>query len=380
MTLGAQRFDKPVRRWKRLLIGLVSVVAVCCIGVVFTFVQVFSGDDDDGNNYEAYWAGCGNDVEVDPDDEFPPVPPYSSEQVQNAAIIVSVGQEMDIPARGWVVAVATAMQESRITNLGHLGDDNDHDSLGLFQQRPSTGWGTPEEIMDPVYASTKFYEKLQTIDGWEALPLTEAAQAVQRSAFPGAYAKHETKAGEIVNVLTGGGGRVSGVSVNLGECAGPGDISALGWTSPVPGEPVSSSFRTMTRPDHHGVDIMADPGTPIYAAASGRVIKVLCNAYTGAGDPYSCDVDGSPAILGCGWYVDIQHAAGYITRYCHMKEEPYVKPGQYVKAGEQIGIVGSSGNSSGPHLHYEVHVNDDGSASGAVDPIPFMEQVGAELG
>jgi hypothetical protein len=83
------------------------------------------------------------------------------------------------------------MQESRLTNLGNLGSRNDHDSLGLFQQRPSSGWGTPAQITDPVYASTKFYEKLKTIAGWETMPLTEAAQRVQISAYPDAYAKHE---------------------------------------------------------------------------------------------------------------------------------------------------------------------------------------------
>ena len=84
-------------------------------------------------------------------------------------------------------------------------------------------------------------------------------------------------------------------------------------------------------------------------------------------------------MLGCGWYVDILHAGNVITRYCHMVSRPIVRVGQYVGAGEVIGLSGSSGNSSGPHLHFEVHLNGDSSNAGAVDPVPFMNQVGAPL-
>jgi hypothetical protein len=84
--------------------------------------------------------------------------------------------------------VATAIQESSLHNLGNQGPHNDHDSLGLFQQRPSQGWGTAEQLTNPVYAAGKFYDKLLSIPGWEQMPLTQAAQAVQHSAYPDAYA------------------------------------------------------------------------------------------------------------------------------------------------------------------------------------------------
>lgn len=113
-----------------------------------------------------------------------------AEQVANAAVIAATGRQMGIPERGVVVALATAAQESRLRNL----DYGDRDSVGLFQQRPSQGWGQLAELMRPEYAATKFYEALQRIPGWEQLPLTEAAQAVQRSAFPTAYARWETLA------------------------------------------------------------------------------------------------------------------------------------------------------------------------------------------
>src|SRR5262245_5991556 len=130
----------------------------------------------------------------------------SAEQTRNAAVIISVGQRMKIPARGWVIAVATALQESNLINLGDLGADNDHDSLGLFQQRPSQGWGTPLQIMNPEYASGAFYTALRKVAGWTTMPLTEAAQRLQRSAFADAYAKHEARAASIVAAaLTGAG-------------------------------------------------------------------------------------------------------------------------------------------------------------------------------
>ena len=78
---------------------------------------------------------------------------------------------------------------------------NDHDSLGLFQQRPSSGWGTPEQLQDPTYSSTAFYKGLVEVAGWDELPLTQAAQKVQVSAYPDHYAKHETQAGEIIKTV-----------------------------------------------------------------------------------------------------------------------------------------------------------------------------------
>jgi murein DD-endopeptidase MepM/ murein hydrolase activator NlpD len=137
----------------------------------------------------------------------------------------------------------------------------------------------------------------------------------------------------------------------------------------VPGR-VGSGFRTADRPGHDGVDIMAPRGTGIRSASAGIVITVVCNVSRG-----TCDQDGSPSVMGCGWYVEVAHGAGLMTRYCHMVRQPSVTVGQRVEAGELLGYVGTSGNSSGPHLHYEVHVLGD-----AIDPVSFMESRGAPLG
>jgi hypothetical protein len=129
----------------------------------------------------------------------------SATQMRNAKAIMETGQKLGLPPRAWVIAIATSLQESTLRNHGHLGKRNDHDSLGLFQQRPSMGWGTPKQVTDPVYASTKFYNKLTRIANWEELPLYKAAQRVQVSAFPKAYRKWEKQAGEIVLGLYGEG-------------------------------------------------------------------------------------------------------------------------------------------------------------------------------
>lgn len=126
---------------------------------------------------------------------WPAVGQWDGEQVANAAAIVTTGAQLGVPARGWVIAVATAMQESTLRNL----PGGDRDSVGLFQQRPSQGWGNPAQLQNPVYAAGKFYVKLLTISGWQTMPLTEAAQAVQISAFPDAYAKWEGPAAGLVS-------------------------------------------------------------------------------------------------------------------------------------------------------------------------------------
>jgi hypothetical protein len=119
-------------------------------------------------------------------------------ETDNAKVIVATAKSLGMGERGAVIAVATSMQESKLQNLGSLGDANDHDSLGLFQQRPSSGWGTPEQITDPTYASTSFLNALKQVPGWQDMPLADAAQAVQVSAFPDAYAQWEDQAAHIV--------------------------------------------------------------------------------------------------------------------------------------------------------------------------------------
>lgn len=125
----------------------------------------------------------------------------TDEMATNARIIIQVGREMNIPNYGIVIALATAAQESTLRNLNY----GDRDSVGLFQQRPSSGWGTPQQILDPRYATRAFFggpgsptpgntRGLLDIAGWQNKSVAAAAQAVQISAFPDAYAKWEASA------------------------------------------------------------------------------------------------------------------------------------------------------------------------------------------
>ncbi|MFG1829269.1 hypothetical protein [Micromonospora chersina] len=122
----------------------------------------------------------------------------NDEQLANAKAIIAATKKAGLPERAAVISIATSLQESKLENLGHLGDANDHDSLGLFQQRPSSGWGTPEQITNPEYSTLAFLKGLKQVDGWQDMPLTEAAQTVQVSAYPDAYAQWEQQAADIV--------------------------------------------------------------------------------------------------------------------------------------------------------------------------------------
>lgn len=121
------------------------------------------------------------------------------EQAENAATIAAVGVRRGLPQRAVTIALATALQESKLRNLDH----GDRDSLGLFQQRPSQGWGTPAQLRDPVYATEAFYDHLVRVRDYRDLPLTVVAQKVQRSGFPDAYARHEERATLLSTAFTG---------------------------------------------------------------------------------------------------------------------------------------------------------------------------------
>ncbi|MEH1028085.1 hypothetical protein ACWD6L_26620 [Micromonospora profundi] len=128
--------------------------------------------------------------------------PLDDAQIENAREIIDVAKKTGVGDRGAVIGIATSLQESKLYNLGHLGAYNDHDSQGLFQQRPSSGWGTPEQITDPEYSATAFFNSLKNVGGWQDMPLTTAAQTVQVSAYPYAYAQWEEQAADLVQQLS----------------------------------------------------------------------------------------------------------------------------------------------------------------------------------
>ncbi|MEW1953839.1 hypothetical protein [Terrabacter sp. NPDC080008] len=159
---------------------------------------------------------------------------FDPEQTGNAALIAALAVKRQMPPRAATIALTTAFQESKIRNL-RFGD---RDSLGLFQQRPSQGWGTAEQILDPVHATNAFYDALQKYKGYETADITKIAQQVQKSGFPEAYRDHESQGRVLASTLTGHspGGLTCRLDAVKGAAASPkrvaGDLAEqMGVTS-----------------------------------------------------------------------------------------------------------------------------------------------------
>ncbi|MFC6422723.1 hypothetical protein [Ornithinimicrobium tianjinense] len=142
----------------------------------------------------------------------------SPEQAANAATIAAISVQRGLAPRAATIALSTAIQESKLRNLTY----GDADSQGLFQQRPSQGWGTVEQVTDPVYATNAFYDALVRVEGWETGVITEVAQEVQRSAYPEAYADHEWEGRVLASVLTGQEGTGTQMGCRLKDPGGDG--------------------------------------------------------------------------------------------------------------------------------------------------------------
>jgi hypothetical protein len=175
---------RPVRRALKYVVVIGSVCAVAAVGVVVGLNRL----TDAGPVTERCTA------ELDGSDWY-----LSPDQADNAALVAGTSVARGLPARAATIGLATALQESKLINI----DYGDRDSVGLFQQRPSQGWGTVQEILDPVYSTNAFYDVLVKVEGYEDMAVTDAAQTVQRSGFPDAYAQHEMRSRAWASALTG---------------------------------------------------------------------------------------------------------------------------------------------------------------------------------
>ena len=309
-------------------------------------------------------------------------------QLTHAATIIETGGRTPGVGRdGILVAIMAALTESTLRQLANVsaypesagypndGDGGDHDSLGLFQMRPQSGWGTVAQLMDPQYQAAAFYggpdgpnggspRGLLDIPGWQQMDKGEAAQAVEVSAFPDRYQNYEPVARTILQALT--------ITSSPGGSSVPGDASIPETTRLVFPLPTGSYTQTSDfgpridpingeRRFHYGTDWAAAAGTPIFALADGVV------TYAGMVDGYSGQIT-------------IEHTIGgerVATMYIHMWADGiFVHAGDRVIAGQHIGDVGSSGHSTGPHLHFEVHPG--GAGADAVDPVPWLAAHGVE--
>lgn len=342
--------------------GLVLVPALVLgpvLGLVFSVVLLGSSEA------EVCTPGAEQPgVQIDPDSvPDTPIAGYDHEQLVNAAYIIQAGKELGLSLRDQTIGVMTAMGESSLRVIDH-GDAAGPDSRGLFQQRDNGAWGSYEDRMNPFISATSFFRVLMTIDDRDTLEPTIAAHRVQRNADPYHYTPFWPKAVEVVEALAGvevGAGEGGGSPADCGGTT-PGTVNPLGWAAPAAG-PITSGYGLRTHPVtgtsqlHAGVDL-AGGGCdgPIWAAQSGTVVTS------------GFDSGGNGTII-------IDHGGGIQTAYLHMYQSGIlVREGDQVNAGDQIGRVGSSGDSTGCHLHYEVRVNGS-----PIDPVPFMEQVGITL-
>ena len=358
--------------------------------------------------------------------------PTTASQEEYVRTIIGVAKAMGVSERGQIIAIMVAFQESGIRNYANTGENRygynagqgtskstswwmdtakisleyphdakgkDADSVGIFQQRPSAGWGdgggytaassndhgrkSVERLLDPKWSAQAFFggkggpanKGLTDIKGWESMPLTKAAQTVQISAFPDAYAKWEKQARALVKAnsdapkvsLSGGGGSESSGNDSESEGSG-GDSSATATQMPMKEGTyrLTSGYGPRTAPTagastwHKGQDFGAPKGTPIYSVADGTVAA--------AGSAH-----------GFGQWIVIDHELDgqkWSTVYGHVVPNSIkVSKGDKVSAGQHIAGVGSEGFSSGPHLHFEVWKGGRFSPGGGkhVEPMKWLK-------
>lgn len=195
-----------------MVIGLTVVAVVAAVGIAVLRVT------------DTITGGASGDCEVTVGGQRVEI---SAEQAENASLIAAIAVRRELPARAASIALATAYQESKLENI----DYGDRDSVGLFQQRPSQGWGSRDELLDPVYATNAFYDALVKVDGYEDLEITVAAQEVQRSAFPNAYADHEDDGRVLASALTGNSPAAFSCDLDGGAPSSDAELTPSGLTA-----------------------------------------------------------------------------------------------------------------------------------------------------
>ena len=221
------------------------------------------------------------------------------EQARWTTLMAAISQRRGLPPRATTIAIATAFQESKIHNL----DYGDRDSGGLFQQRPSQGWGTREQVRDPQHAIGRFYDALVKIKGYTNMSITEAAQRVQRSAYPGAYAQHEDYARALASSLRGYSPAAFSCRINA-TAGGRPDAVADDVVSSFGEIPVDVGERSVRIPlTGRAPDVEARGwGLAHYTVGNATRLKVSSVAFDG----HIWSAEDSPD----GWVADTRAASG----------------------------------------------------------------------
>lgn len=311
----------------------------------------------------------------------------NKKQLTHAATIIETGSGIEgVGQPGVRIALMAALTESTLRQLANTGtypesgdypndgNGSDHDSLGLFQMRPQSGWGTVADLMDTTYQARAFFggpdgpnypspRGLLDIPGWEQLDPGEAAQAVEVSAYPDRYRNYQPVADRILDTLTTTSPTDPGDESSGDERTGESVPETSRVVFPLPEDTwvQTDVFGPRTDPItgestvHDGIDLGAPGGTPILAAADGIVTVAEFSGDWGGLIVVEHTVDGKTVA----------------TAYAHMWEDGiHVTPGDRVSAGQHIGDVGTSGHSTGNHLHFEVRPG--GTNAEAIDPAGWL--------
>lgn len=381
---NGRKKDDATRRAVIVLAVLAAAVLAVPAAVIATVVLIGGAVSENQSQ-----NGCSMSSSVVPaGGQADPAGGFTGEQLQNASVILQVGQERGVPGRAQAIAVMTALGESGMRNLSY-GDDRFGvrnpdgtltSSIGMFQEQK--WYGTVEERLDPVQSAGRFYDRLLAVTGWETLEPTIAAHKAQRNADPYHYQRYWDQALEAIQLASGADeedlaalsrsiqGAAAGAPCLAGSI-GRAAVGAGGWANPAVGTRASGFGPRSTgiagaSTYHLGQDIAASCGTPVYAAAAGRVV-----------------ISGATG-WGTGNTIRIEHGTGLDSTYGHLLTGTnLVRVGGTVRAGQQIAAMGGdsridpagAGTSSGCHLHYEVRANGQ-----AVDPEPFMAGRGVTLG
>lgn len=389
----------------------VPVVMLLIIGAAVSVVSggvgAMFGDQDVKNTYL-----CGQGIGTAGTGPGGTGVPSTASQTEYVRTVMGIAKTMKVSTQGQVVAVMVMLQESGIKNYANDGANhngyaistppgtqwwldvakrslkyphdavgNDADSVGLFQQRASAGWadgggmtartdpeGAIRRLLDPKWGAQKFFEALTKVNGWENMAPTVAAQRVQGSAFPSAYAKWEGQATNWVNQNSNAPPvPLLGGSVPTGGTGGVGTETTSGVTFPLAEGTYTQTYGFGPRPGniagtgnfHSGLDLGAALDTPIMAIADGTVRAA-----------------GGPAGGYGNWVVIDYQIDGklYSSIYGHMYDNGVlVKVGDKVTKGQVVAKVGSNGKSTGPHLHFEIWEGGRFDGGHAIDPAPFME-------
>lgn len=361
------------------LIVAAALVLLMGIGAVFAaLIIIIAGAP------SAASAACGP-----PTNEVPPAPGESAnEQIANAKIIDATAAKLGLPGTASRIAIIAAIGESSLINLDHGDnainpDGSVADSLGLFQQQPSQGWGTAAQVRDPEYATTSFLTGsghdnkggLVAVAGWEKSDPTVAIHAVQRNADPNHYARYYSQADEIIATAGIDVSRSGKPIINLPTV--PGNATAPDTAAPAPncsapegsGTAVLPLDRPFNMSDNYGPRKAPTAGASSWHAADDLVNPSAC------GKPIYASVPGT-VTLSDRLYLSIENPDGYTVSYLHShKSDRLVSVGQTVTMGQQISVVGNESPATGCHL--DVRIYTVGTTNSAVAALPVS---GADTG